>query len=253
MKINDYYSIIFKRKSIRSYDLTPLDDDTLRAISKHLNNLGPMYYDIKTEVKIISSSEVESRKMKKALHYIAVFSDTSGDYLTNVGFMLQQTDLFLSASGIGCCWQGSPQPKEEVLETSDLEFVILLAFGKPHEPLHRNVSEFRRKPLQEITDIEGADDFLEAARLAPSAGNSQPWFFKGNKSLIHAYTSKAYPVKKYSPEIVKKYNTISMGTAIYHLNVAAEHFGKNMGILFDRKAEENVPDGYEYTVSLKVD
>jgi hypothetical protein len=212
-----------------------------------------MYYDIKTEVKIISSDEVESRKMKKSMHYLAVFSDTSGDYLTNVGFMLQQTDLYLSANGIGCCWQGSPQPKEEVLETSDLEFIILLAFGKPNESLHRNISEFRRKPLQEITDIEGADDLLEAARLAPSAGNSQPWFFKGNKSLIHAYTSKAYPVKKYAAEIVKKYNTISMGTAIYHLNVAAEYFGKNMDILFDKTAKENAPEGYEYTASLKVE
>ena len=113
-----------------------------------------MYYDIKTEIKIISADEVESRKMKKSTHYLAAFSDTNGDYLTNVGFMFQQTDLYLSADGIGCCWQGSPQPTEEVLETSDLEFIILLAFGRPSESLHRNVSEFRRKRLQEITDIE---------------------------------------------------------------------------------------------------
>lgn len=253
MEKADYYSTIFKRKSIRNYDSIPLDDGTLREISKHLDNLEPMYYDIQTEIKIISSDEVESMKMKKSPHYIAVFSDTHGDYLTNVGFMLQQTDLYLSANGIGCCWQGSPQPKEEVLKTSDLEFIILLAFGRPNEPLHRDVSEFKRKSLQEITDIKGADDLLEAARLAPSAGNSQPWFFTGNKNLIHAYTSKAYPVKKYSPEIVKKYNTISMGTAIYHLSVAAKYFGKKMGILFDKKAEEHAPKGYEYTVSLEVE
>jgi nitroreductase len=253
MKKTDYYHIIFKRKSVRNYDLTPFDDDTIAKISEHLDNIEPMYYDIKTEVKIISSDEVESQKMKKSRHYIAVFSDTSGDYLTNVGFMLQQTDLYLSANGIGCCWQGSPQPKEEVLKSSDLEFIILLAFGKPNEPLHRKVSEFRRKSLQEITDIDGADDLLEAARLAPSAGNSQPWFFKGNKSLIHAYTSKAYPVKKYPAATVKKYNTISMGAAIYHLKVALKHFGKNMDILFDKTAKENVPDGYEYTVSLKIE
>jgi hypothetical protein len=252
MKKTDYNDSIFKRKSVRHDDLTPLDNNTLREISEHLNNLEPMYYDIQTEIKIISADEVESMKMKKSPHYIAAFSDTNGDYLTNVGFMLQQTDLYLSAIGIGCCWQGSPQPKEKVLETSDLEFIILMAFGKPNEPMHRDVSEFRRKLLPEITDIADADDLLEAARLAPSAGNSQPWFFKGNKNLIHAYTSQAYPVKKYSPEIVKKYNTISMGAAIYHLSVAAEHFGENMDILFDRKAEENVPEGYEYTASLKI-
>jgi hypothetical protein len=44
-----------------------------------------------------------------------------------------------------------------------------------------------------------------------------------------------------------------MGTAIYHLNVAAEYFGKNMDILFDKTAKENAPEGYEYTASLKVE
>ncbi len=43
-----------------------------------------------------------------------------------------------------------------------------------------------------------------------------------------------------------------MGVAIYHLKVAAEHFGKNMEILFDKPLKENVPEGYEYTASLKV-
>ncbi len=94
MEKTDYYPIIFKRKSVRNYDLTPLDEDTLAEISKHLDNLKPMYDNIKTEIKIISSSEVESRKMKKSFHYIAVFSETNGDYLTNVGFMLQQMDLY---------------------------------------------------------------------------------------------------------------------------------------------------------------
>lgn len=252
MDKSEYYEFIFKRKSVRNYDLTPLDDDTLAQISKHLDNLEPMYYDIKTEIKIISSDEVESKKMKKSRHYIAVFSEPYGDYLTNVGFTLQQMDLYLSANGIGCCWQGSPQPIKEVSESSDLEFIILLAFGRPNEPLHRDISGFRRKSLQEITNIKGADDLLEAARLAPSAGNSQPWFFTGDKNLIHAYTSEAYPVKKYPLEIVKKYNTISMGTAIYHLSVAAKYFGVKMAILFDKKAEEHAPKGYEYTVSLKI-
>ena len=65
--------------------------------------------------------------------------------------MLQQMDLFLSANGIGSGWQGMPRLTKEILNTSKLEFVILLAFGKPKERLHREtVSEFKRKPLREI-------------------------------------------------------------------------------------------------------
>jgi len=44
--------------------------------------------------------------------------------------------------------------------------------------IRTSVSEFKRKPLNEISDIEGADDLLEAARLPPSAGNQQLWFLQ---------------------------------------------------------------------------
>ncbi len=250
MEITDYYPIIFKRKSIRNYDLTPLDDNTVAEISKHLDNLKPMYDNIKTEMKIISSDEVKTRIMKKAPHYIAVFSQKKEGYLTNVGFMLQQMDLFFSANGLGSCWQGIPKPKKEVLKSSNLEFVILMAFGKPKESLHRgSVSEFKRKPLQEISNVKGADELLEAARLAPSAANSQPWFFTGEDSIIHVYSAKPNFLKAL---LVKKYIPIDMGIAIYHLKVAAKHFGKKTEIVFDKTAEENAPKGYEYIASLKV-
>jgi nitroreductase len=253
MEINDYYAFIFKRKSIRNYDLTPLDENTLAEISKYLSNLKPLYDNIKIEMKIISSDEVETR-MKKAPHYIAVFSELKEGYLINIGFMLQQMDLFLSAKDIGSCWQGSPEPKEEVLKNSDLEFVILMAFGNPGEPIHRSsVSEFKRKPLSEISSVKSADKVVEAVRLAPSAGNSQPWFLTGDKSIIHVYSSKSYSVKAFPPSLVRKYNNISMGIAIYHLKVALKHFGKKAEIASDETAKMNSPNGYDYIASLKVE
>ncbi len=146
MEKDDLYFTIFKRKSIRNYDLTPLDEDTLAVVSDRLNVLNPMYDDINIELKIISTDDVNRRMMKKAPHYIAVFSESKDGYLTNVGFMLQQMDLFLSANSIGSCWQGIPKPTKEVLGSSNLEFIILLAFGKTKDHIHRSsVSEFKRK------------------------------------------------------------------------------------------------------------
>lgn len=256
MEITDYYNLIFKRKSVKRYDLTPLDENTLAEISKQLNNLKPLYDDIKTEVKILPLDEVEAKKKKKqAPHYIAVFSEAKNNYLVNAGFMLQKMDLFLSGNDIGSCWLGSPKPKEEVLKTSDLEFVIVIAFGKPKESesLHRNVSEFKRKDLNEISTVKGADEIVEAARLAPSSGNSQPWFFTGDKNLIHAYGAKPYAVKEHKAAKVKRYGSISMGITLYHLKVAAEHFGKTTEIMVDEAAKMNAPDGYDYIASLKVE
>ena len=251
MEKTEFYSCIFERKSIRNYDLTPLDDVTLSEISEYLHSLKPMYDDIKTELKIVSSDGVKRRMMKEAPHYIAIFSEVKEGYLTNIGFMLQQADLFFSANGLGSCWQGIPAPTKELLNSSNLEFVIFIAFGKPKDPksLHRSsISEFKRKSQREITDITGADELMETARIAPSATNSQPWFFTGSKDIIHAYSVKPGFIKRL---MVKKYIPIDVGIAICHLQIAAEHFGKKTEIVFDKTM--NTLKGHEYIASLKIE
>lgn len=245
----DLYPIIFKRKSIRNYNLKPLDSNILKEISELLNQIKPLKEDIKTEIKIINTDDVNRRMMKKAPHYFAVFSETKEGYRTNIGFMMQQIDLRLSAMGIGTCWQGIPRPNNNVLNSSNLKFVILMAFGDPSEPLHRDSSGFKRKSIDKITDMEGAYEILEAARVAPSATNSQPWFFMGDKDLIHAYSVKPSVFKGF---VVNKYIPIDMGISIYHLTVASEHFGRCPEILFDKIVEENTPKGFIYYASLKL-
>lgn len=245
----DIYDVIFKRKSIRKYDNSPLDEGVLNRISEELNNLTPLYDDIKTDVKIISGDDVKLRSMKQAPHYLAIFSENKESYLTNLGFMLQQMDLLFSASGIGSCWQGIPSPKGHVLKSSDLNFIILIAFGMPTEPLHReDTSEFKRKSLENITDIEDADELLEPVRLAPSAINSQPWFFTGTKDMILAYSNKPNFLKAV---FVNKYIPIDVGIAIYHLKVSAEHFKKTTKIVFNKN--ETTPKGCNYYATLKLD
>lgn len=225
--------------------MTPLDEDTLAEISTYMSTLSPMYGNIKTEMKIVSQKDVKGLLGSPAPHYIVAFSETKDGYLENVGFMLQQIDLFLSANGIGACWRGLQKPTKEILSNSKLEFVIVLAFGKPKEPLHRErVSEFKRKPLGQISNINGMDELLEPARLAPSGTNSQPWFFTGSRDLLHAYCVKSI--------MLKKMNAISIGIALCHLWIAAKHFGKNIEFISDETAQNNAPAGYYYIASLKV-
>jgi nitroreductase len=251
MKRDDLYNAIFKRKSIRNYDLTPLNQNVLDEISKNLQTLKPMTIGIKTEFKIISSDQVKRGIQRKAPHYIAAFSEPRYTYRANVGFMLQQMDLYLSATGLGSCWVGIPKPTKEVLEGSNLEFVILMEFGNTSETLRRtNVSEFKRKPLQEITDIKGADELLEPARLAPSAVNCQNWYFTGDKNLIDAYSFKPSFLRNLAGG---KYFPINMGIAICHLQIAAEHFGKKATIMFEEKKQKNQPKGREYIASLEIE
>jgi nitroreductase len=251
MEGNDPYTAIFERKSIRNYDSTPLDQNLLDEISENLHRLKPMSDGIKTEFKIISLDQVKRRFTKKAPHYIAAFSEAKGAYMTNVGYMLQQMDLYFSATGLGSCWLGIPKPTKEVIASSNLEFVILMAFGNPTEKLHRtSVSQFKRKPLSKITDIEGAEELLEPARLAPSAVNRQNWYFAGDKNLIHAYSFKPNFIGNL---IGGKYFPINVGIAICHLQVAAEHFGRRANIMFEEKKEKNPPKDRQYIASIEIE
>jgi len=244
------YETIFKRKSIREYDLTPLDERTLAEVTAHTSALKPLFDDIKIEMKLLSQKDVKGLFLAKAPHYLAVFSEAKNGYLTNVGFMLQQMDLFFSANGIGSCWQGMPKPTKEILNSSKLEFVILLAFGKPRERLHReSVSEFKRKPLGEITDVKGADWLLEPARLAPSAMNRQQWFFTGDASTLHAYRAKSSFVTAF---ILDRVSKVSMGIAICHVWIAAKHFGKEVEFVNDQEAQNKPPDGCNYVITIKI-
>ncbi|MGZ4894715.1 MAG: nitroreductase family protein, partial [Halobacteriota archaeon] len=135
------------------------------------------------------------------------------------------------------------------LARSRLKFIILMLFGKPQETLHRTkTSQFKRKALQEISDIKGADDLLETARLAPSARNAQPWFFTGDEHLIHAYYLKPNFI---SGLFIKKYPPIDVGISLYHLKLGAEHFGKETEVVFDNLGGNSL-NKYEYAASLRL-
>jgi nitroreductase len=250
MTPEDLYQAIFRRKSVRNYDSSFLPEETLQEIENCLDQLTPLHPEIQTEFQIVAGDMIKTRMMKRAPHYLLAFSEDKEGYLENVGYMLQQMDLYLSKRGIGTCWQGIPQPKKEVLQSSPLKYVILLTMGKAQDSLHRDIQEFRRKPLEEITDIDGMKEHLEPVRLAPSSTNSQPWYFTGTPELIHAYCRKPNRLKAL---FVGKFNQIDMGIALYHLKLAAEHFGKKVEFFKDAVAAQGGPAGYYYVGSVKVE
>jgi nitroreductase len=116
--------------------------------------------------------------------------------------------------------------------------------------LHReSVSEFKRKPLGEITDVKGADELLEPARLAPSAMNRQQWFFTGSAGTIHVYRVKSSILTAF---VFDRTSKVSMGIAVCHVWIAAKHLGKEVEFVFDKEAQNNPPPGHEYVITIKI-
>ena len=53
-----------------------------------------MLSGIKTEFKIISPNQVTRKLKNNAPYYVAAFSEAKDAYKVNIGYMLQQMDLY---------------------------------------------------------------------------------------------------------------------------------------------------------------
>ena len=207
--------VIRKRKSIRKYDPAPLDVADLDAVQEQIGKVKSLFPDIKYSIRIVSKTK--GILNVKAPHYLVFSSEETEGYLENIGFIGQQLDLYFSGSGIGSCWLGVAKPEDKA--ASDGSHVISMSFGKPVGSLHRELSEFKRKPLASIS--EGADERLEAARLAPSGINAQNWYFVAENEKIHCYRKKSNNLLGF---IYNKLHCIDMGIALCHIAEESNEF-----------------------------
>ena len=212
---------IYKRQSIRKYEKTPLSEEVLDELRAFIDNAKVLNPDIDWSYDIVGPENVKMLQRFKAPHNLLIFSEAKDNYLQNIGFIFQQVDLYLQSRGIGSCWIGAGGPKNYENPNPNQEFVILMIFGKPQGEIYRQITEFERKIICEISDKR--DSRLMPARLAPSAANTQTWYFTHNDDgSYNLYRNKR------RIRISKKmdvWNRIDMGIALAHLYVANKnHF-----------------------------
>lgn len=249
MNRQQLYQSIFFRKSIRRYALAPLSDAEFAEVRDFADHAMPLDPAIRVAITYLHAADIVNLLPVRAPHYLCFYSDASAHALLNAGFILQQIDLYLSAVGFGSCWLGVAKPSRHVPQRQDgLEYVIMLAFGRadPSVRLHRDhVSAFERKNLAGITDIAGADWLFEPARLAPSASNSQPWFFSGTLQSIAVCRRKLHLIKA---ALYHRLNQIDIGIALCHLWLALDQRGLVMDLTYDHHP---VPDGFEFVAGIR--
>lgn len=229
--------MIYHRKSCRSFTGMPVDAETIEKILSF--DPKPLNPDIKIRMDIVSRDNVRCLCPWTTPQVIAVYSEDTGDYLENVGFVFQQLDLYLQTLGLGVCWLGMGRMNPRTApEAEGMTFVIMLAFGHPKgDQLRHDLKGFKRRNPEKIADRP--DPRLEPARLAPSSVNSQPWYFTHDSGSFHAYCT-ARGMSGYM-------NRIDMGIALAHLYVA----NANTFRFFKTENPSAVP-GYEYIGSFTI-
>jgi hypothetical protein len=134
--------------------------------------------------------------------------------------MYQQLVLWLDANDIGSVWLGSVKDAETT-DNDNHNDIITLAFGKSAENVHRAQKDFARKPITEITNAPD-DICIQAAHLAPSGVNTQPWYFEKNTKDVLVYQRKLKPPLS----LMYKLSDLDMGIALCHYALACKETGK---------------------------
>lgn len=232
---------LLKRKSVRSYDPTPLSNEDLTQIMNYAKSIEPLIPNLKTKVRLIESDKVKSIRSWRAPHYLAIYTSEGDHNFVNVGYIYEQLVIYLTSLGLGTCWVGSVFPKD-YKECGEMKWVITLAFGKEKndQPYRDNLTRIKRKDLSSIS--EQLDNRLEPARIAPSNVNSQPWYFIHDDEKIRVYCVIQGLLKKWMTTM----NKIDTGIALSHLKMENEHF------TFEIEKKPVTLKGYSYigTITL---
>ena len=108
---------------------------------------------------------------------------------------------------------------------------------RPYSPLGRIVQE----PLRETQEL------IEAARLAPSSLNSQPWKFVVYRNRLHIFE-----VQKRQGGKRSAWQEINMGIMMAHILMAAEEYWIDVTMTHSDNLAEKPVANYRYVGSVLV-
>ena len=234
--------MIPRRRSVRSYTQEPVGEEQLAQIRTFMDGLKPLFPEAATQARIIPTEEAAFLQKWRNPQFFAFYAPKTDEGLMNVGFMYQQLDLYLQSLGLGTCWVGLGTPVDTIHKPPEgMKLAVMMAFGHPDKaPERTQEADFKRRKPAEISDIPDAR--LEAARLAPSATNSQPWAFLHEGETIHVYREKLSLIKARTHG---RMNLIDTGIALAHLYVSHPATFR-----FQRLAEHPEKTAYIYMGSV---
>jgi nitroreductase len=235
---------IEKRRSRRHFDPNlPIPPETLAALDKVCNQFAPFPHA--RSRLVTESAESVFRgiigsygKVKDAPAFIAFIGDMDDPFAQEeVGYTGEGIILEATALGLNTCWVAGffkPEIVTSLLEMSEKERVLAITpvgyaqqsesweeklmtrFGRSHNrlPLAKLVRGLPREKWPDWVNI-----CLEAARLAPSAANRQPWGFEVQDVGITVFVR----TRGLEFNVSKR---LDCGIAMLHLEVAAADCGR---------------------------
>ena len=238
-----WYPAIEKRRSRRHFDACrPIESDKLSVLNTVCKQFMPfpnarsclVTESIKDVFKGIFGSY---GKVKGAPAFIAFIGNIDSDSVQEeVGYTGEGVILEATALGLNTCWVAGffkPESVTSLVEIKSNERVLAVTpvgYARRFESLEEKLMTgfgrtHRRGPISRLISSLTQDSFpewiratIQAARLAPSAVNRQPWGFDVQDDSITVY------IRTGGPEFTVS-KRLDCGIAMLHIEVAALNCG----------------------------
>ena len=220
------YEAIGSRQSVRKYMSKEVPEKLRSQIMAFGEKVSRLNDRIGTEAEILDNTKgkanVRGFWKADAPYYLVIYSEVVDGYARNAGYMMEQMVLYMTAKGLGTCYLGGS--KVMSITKNGRVPVMILAFGYPEGKLLRESPLAKRLPLSTLCVFkeeagEQMKTVLRAARLAPSAFNSQPWRFIVYTDRIYVFARKGHGILKNKDDIMRDF---SIGVMLSHIMLAAE-------------------------------
>ena len=248
------FEAIFNRRSVRKYEMEPLEPAVLNKIQKMIENLSMLDDFCKVDFEIYENlgkkSQAKGLLKADAPYYLIVYCEDTPNAYRNAGYAAEQMVLYMTTKEIGTCYLGSGKigPKEK----NGLKQFLIIAFGRAEDTLYRDMEEAHRQPLANLCTYkdepgEYLKKILKAARMAPSSLNLQPWRFIVYSDRVYVFMKKdAIP----QPKLLTSMRYFDMGIMLCHIMLAAEEFWMDMETVTEEQYAKKKYKNGEYVCTI---
>ena len=238
--VESWYQAIFVRRSRRSFIDRLTEEEKLDRLEKVCREFRP-FVGARAEFLRHSPEKVFKGivggygKITGAPYYVAfIGSSEFPNTEEGIGYTGEGVILEATALGLGTCWVSGffrPEAVKEHIALADHERVYAVTpigytekgFSFKEKIYEGAARSLKKKPLEEIVEgtalVPWQEKAIEAARIAPSASNRQPWrFILGTNSIT---------VSLNTPKDSARYpKRLDCGIAMLHIELGALAAGK---------------------------
>ncbi len=276
--ISNITDLIHERKSVRTYEDTPISRAHLKVLKEEIDTLSSPFGN-EVNYALLETDENETTLgtygvIKGTVNYIGAYINDEPYALEALGYELERLMLFLTSLNMGTCWMGGTFKRDDFKKAMDIGegklFPIVTPVGYPKEKkaIADKIVRFiakgnQRKSFEKLFFKETFDspldkpllpifgEALEMVRLAPSASNKQPWrvlFLNGD---FHFYLKETPGYSKAFPYNIQK---IDMGIAACHFELTCLEKGVELSLSTEKEPNVALEEDmfYSFTYSPKI-